>query len=424
MAQGKITKRAVEAIPVGDRDSYLWDTELKGFIVKVTPQGRRVYLVRYRVGQRTRRVTIGPHGSPWTADLARHEAKRLLGVVATGGDPAEEKTKARQESTVADLCDLYLEEGIATKKASTIATDRGRIARHIKPLLGQRKLSDVTRADVERFMSDVAAGKTAVEERTGFRGVARVTGGKGTAARTVGLLGSIFSFAERRGLVPSNPTRGVKRFKDKKCQRFLSPAEMAKLGDVLAKAEKDGTNVFGVAAIRLLALTGCRKGEILSLRWDYVDWDRNLLILPDSKTGAKVVRLGAPAKQVLSALPRFDDNPWVLPSTKVQGDHYKGLQKLWQDLRARAGLADVRLHDMRHSFASVAAGRGDSLLMIAALLGHKHTATTERYAHLLDDPQQAAADGIAKEIAERMGLGPENRVPAEVVRMPPPKPSR
>ena len=400
MAKHKITKRAVDATSPEDKDVYLWDTELTGFGLKVTPAGRRVYLVQYRAGGRTRRVTIGAHGSPWTPDEARQEAQRLLGEVAAGTDPAERKTVARKDLTVAELCDLYLAEGVATKKASTINMDRTRIERHVKPLLGTRKVRDLTRGDIERFMQDVASGKTAATKKTKARGRSKVTGGKGAASRTVGMVGAILAFAVNRGMRSDNPARGVKRYSDDKRERFLSPAELARLGRVLTDAEAD-TNPSALAAIRLLTLTGCRKAEILTLEWEHVDLDRSLLFLPDSKAGAEPVILGAPAAQLLSELPRLEGNPYVLPGASP-GDYFKGLQKVWVRIRERAGLEDVHLHDLRHSFASFGAAGGDSLLVIGALLGHKHAATTQRYAHLSSDARRAAADGISGRIAHAL----------------------
>ena len=230
MATGKITKRTVDALQAGERDQYLWDSGLAGFGLKVTPAGGKTYLVQYRIGGRkgrTRRVSIGRHGSPWTADQARKEAKRLLGEVGAGRDPAEERTKARHDPTVAELCELYLSEGCVTKKPSTLAIDRSNIERHIKPLLGNKKVRTIRRADIERFQQDVAKGKTAIDTRTGPHGRAIVTGGKGTAARVVAVLGAIFTFAIRRDLRPDNPVRGVKLYKGEKRERFLSAAELA-----------------------------------------------------------------------------------------------------------------------------------------------------------------------------------------------------
>ncbi len=416
MARGRITKRAVDAAKPGERDKYLWDADLSGFSLKVTPAGGKTYLVQYRLGGRrgrTRRVTIGRHGSPWTPESARKEAKRLLGEVGAGRDPAEKRTLARRDLTIAELCDLYLAEGCAAKKPSTLATDRGRIERHIKPLLGRRKVTSISRPDVKRFLQDVASGKTAADIKTGKRGRAMIEGGKGTATRTVGLLGGIFTFVVERGLRPDNPVRGVKRFKGKKFERFLSPSELAQLGNALSPAQQDGESPFAVAAIRLLVLTGARKSEILTLQWENVDTDRGCLRLPDSKTGAKVIPLGAAALEALSEIPRIEGNPYVLPG--LEGRHFVGLQKTWERIRKRAGLEDVRLHDLRHSFASVAVAGGDSLYLVGKVLGHQQASTTERYAHLADDPLRAVADKAAGRIAAAMKTGNGG---AEVVDLP------
>ena len=424
MATGKITQRAVDAANPGDRDVYLWDGELRGFGLKVTPAGGRSYLVQYRVGGRrgrTRRVTIGKHGSPWTAHTAREEAKRLLGEVAAGADPAEGRTQARKDKTMAELCDEYLAEAevgrVLTrfgepKKASTLATDCGRIERHIKPLLGRRTVRSITQTDVKRFMADVRAGKTAADVKTGRHGRAIVQGGRGTASRTVGLLGGIFTFAMDQGLRQDNPVRGVKRAPDRKNKRYLSPQELARLGAALSEAEREGENPHAINAIRLLIMTGCRKGEILSLKSGYIDWDMAYLRLPASKTGQKDVPIGAPALELLASLPRYEGSGYVFPAASGEG-HYVGLPKVWHRIRERAGLSDVRLHDLRHSFASFGVAGGDSLPIIGALLGHRDAATTQRYAHLADDVQRAAANRISGRIAAAMNGGQ-----GEVVELP------
>ncbi len=402
MAKGRITKRAVDAAKPGERDTYLWDADLSGFGLKATPAGRKVYLVQYRLGGRkgrTRRVTIGRHGSPWTPESARNEAKRLLGEVGAGRDPAEERTQTRGDLTIAELCDLYIAEGCATKKPSTLATDRGRIERHIKPLLGRRRVTTITQPNIARFLQDVANGKTATDVNTGSSR-AIVKGGKGAATRTVGLLGGILTFAVERGLRSDNPVRGVKRFRDKKCERFLSQSEMAQLGDALSTTQQHGENIYAVAAIRLLVLTGARKSEILTLMWEHVDTEHGCLRLTDSKTGPKVIPLGAAALETLSEIPRIDGNPYVLPG--LEGQHFVGLQRNWERIRKHAGLDDVRLHDLRHSFASVAVAGGNSLYLVGKVLGHAQANTTERYAHLSDDPLKAVADKTAGQIAAAM----------------------
>ena len=305
---------------------------------------------------------------------------------------------AFSKMTVSDLCDLYFAEGRATKKQSTIATDRGRIARHIKPLLGDRLVRELKRADIERFMIDVANGKTATVEKTGPRGKAVVRGGKGTASRTVGFLGAVLAFAVQREIRPDNPARGVKRFRSRSCDRFLSETELAKLGQVLSEAENTGVNRFAIAAIRLLTLTGCRKNEILSLQWKWADLERGVLRLPDSKTGEKIVYLGTASIALLRRLDRKEGCPYVFPSDRGNG-HFTALQGIWEWLRSKADLNDVRLHDLRHSFASFAAAEGTSLLIIGRLLGHKKSSTTARYAHLADDPLKCAADRISNQIS-------------------------
>lgn len=402
----KLTKKAVDAATATDgREVFLWDDELPGFGLRVTPTGRKTYLIQYRIGGRQRRYKVGAHGV-FTPDEARREAKGLLADVARGIDPAGARDDARRDLTVAELCDLYFSEGVTTKKPSTIANDRGKIERHVKPLIGRRLVRSITRADIERLQADIAAGKTATDVKGGFRSRSIVTGGRGSAARTLGLLSGVFQFAVHRNLRPDNPVRGVKRFAEKKCERFLSPAEMAKVGKAMADMEDDGVNPVALNALRLLALTGCRRGEVAGLKWSWVDFDRGCLRFPDSKTGAKVVPLGAAAQELLTKMREDAEaegakSPQVFPGRGKEGQT-TALWKVWERVRRRAELPDVRIHDLRHSFASVGASGGDSLVVIGALLGHRDTATTARYAHLANDPVQAAADRIAGSIAAAM----------------------
>jgi len=401
-----ISKTVVDRLQPGQ---IAWDAEVKGFGVRCQRR-YKIFILKYRIFGRPRWISIGKHGSPWTVELARKEAKRLQGKVAAGIDPAEARDEAKNDLTISELCDLYLKEGCTTKKASTLATDRSRIERHIKPSLGRRRVRQIRRGDVERLLRDVADGKTATDEKTGFRGRAIVTGGKGTATKAVTLLGAIFSFAVARGLCPDNPAQGVKTFKTLNAERFLSAEELSRLGEALSGAEKDGANPFAIAAIRLLALTGARKSEILTLHWKsnsagsgHVDFEHGCLHLTDSKTGSKRVPLGAPALEILADMPRIDGNPYVFPS-KASG-HYAGLQKVWDQIRRRAGLDDVRLHDLRHSYASTAVASGDSLYLVGKILGHQQASTTQRYAHLSDDPLRDVADRTAKKIASAMRSG-------------------
>jgi integrase len=411
----RITKTIVEAAyPDPNKDTYLWDSELKGFAAKITMRGARIYLIQYRLhgrSGRTRRVSLGKHGTI-TTDQARKRAKKLLGEVASGQDPAEKFAEQKRDISVGDLCHIYLsalDKGeILTrsgtpKKPSTVATDKGRIIRHIKPLLGKKRLKAIEQEDVRRFLRDVAAGKTAADVKTRKQGRAIVKGGKGTATRTVGLLSGIFAFAVEEGYLKENPVHGVKRFPDAKNKRYLHPIEMAKLGDALLAASKVGENPKAIAAIRLLCLTGCRKGEILSLKWADVDFEKGCLHLSSTKTGDKVIQIGPPALELLESLPKLEQSEFVFPGDS--GGYYVGLPKVWERIRMNANLSDVRLHDLRHSFASVGAGVGLSLPIIGKMLGHSNAETTQRYAHLADDPLRRATDSVSKRIADSMESG-------------------
>ena len=395
----KITKSVVDAAKPAEKDGFVWDGELKGFGLKTTPKGRKVYVAQYRLpGQSTRRYTIGQHGSPWTPITARQEATRILGLVAAGVDPGEEKRLSKNDLTVNQLCDLYLIEGTRTKKPSTIAMDRSRIDAHVRPLIGKKRLKQLRRADISRFVTAVANGDTSKDVKTRHRGRSIVRGGQGVANRTLGMLGAIFEFAIEQSLISTNPARGVKKFKEGRPARFLSNAEMVRLGDALRKAESQGINSYALAAIRLLLLTGCRRNEILELKWEQVDFETGFLRLGDSKTGAKAIPVGAPVLSLLSKLPRLERNPYVIPG-KNKGGHLIGLQKTWSKVRQRAALDDVRLHDLRHSFASMGARSGESLLVIGKVLGHSTSSATTRYAHLSYDPVKDAARAISAEMS-------------------------
>ena len=427
----KLTKSEIDALPETGKAYIAWCGKLPGFGISVRPSGSKSFIAQYDFGGRgkanTRRVTIGVYGKPWTAEKARKEAESILRDAKSGIDRAGAKAKRRAEMTVEDLCDEYLREGCDAKKESTMVSDRGRINRHILPLLGSKKLSEVTRADIERFMRDIAAGKTATIAKTKKHGRAVVTGGRGAATRTVRLLGGIFSYAVARGYIESNPRAGVKVYADGKGERFLTADEMRRLGEALREAEtiglpyhfNEGANAkhrpvkagkereiiapHAVAAIRLLMFTGCRVNEILKLQWEHVDLDRGFLNLADSKTGAKPVILAAPAVAILSELPRVAGNPYVIVGSAPK-EPRRDLKRPWSRVTAHAGLAGLRLHDLRHSFASVGALSGMGLGMVGKLLGHASPATTARYAHFADDPLRRASDSIAATIAAAMGL--------------------
>lgn len=411
--KAKLTDRVVKDAGPEAKRYILWDTAQTGFGLRVEPSGHKSFVVRYRANgggrnapRRQLRLKAKP-GETLTADRARRIATDILADVTKGKDPAQERDRARLEMTVSALCDLYLKEGTGEKKPSTLTIDRGRIERHIKPLLGRRRISEITSADVKRFMRDVANGKTATDVKTKARGRAIVEGGKGTAARTVGLLGGIFSFAVAEKLRADNPVRGVKRYADKKGERFLSGKEIAVLGEALRSLETEGANKSAIAVVRLLTFTGARKSEISRLRWNEVDLERSCLRLGDSKTGAKVIILGPPALAILSEITPVAGSPFVFPAESGDGS-FQGTEKVWRKARARAGLSDVRLHDLRHSFASVGLEAGNSLPLIGKLLGHADVKTTARYAHLADDPLKAAAKKISDSIAAAMEARPDD----------------
>jgi integrase len=390
----KITQKAIEGLADGQ---IAWDTELRGFGARGRGTGI-YYVLKARVQGHQRWFTIGKHGAPWTPEMARRKALGLLGEIANGVDPAEVREDLKRRLSMADLCDIYLKEGCSEKKASTLATDKGRIERHIKPLLGKKDARALAKRQIEQFMRDIADGKTAADIKTGKRGRAIVEGGKGTATRTVGLLGGIYSFAVDRGIVPVNPVRGIKRYRDKRIERFLSEQELARLGGSLAELEAENAlTPFAAAAIRLLLFTGARRGEILSLEWDWIDFERGFAFLPDSKTGRKQLYLSAPALEILAKLPRLENNPFVI-CNELPGQRLADLKRPWAHICNRAGIQALRLHDLRHHFASTGAMGGMSLPMIGKLLGHLRPETTARYSHLADDPIRQANDMISKRI--------------------------
>ena len=388
MAIANVTKRAVDAAKARSADSYLWDRELHGFGLKVTPAGSKVYLVQYQLGGRkgrTRRVTIGRHGEV-TPTYARAEAKRLLGEIAAGRDPASERDKAKAGKSLAVVLDQFMAEHVRPKLKASTAREYERTARlYILPRLGRRPIGELKRQDIAKLHHELAS--------TPYQ-----------ANRTLALLSKFFGWAEKHGLRPdgSNPCRHVEKYREGRRERFLSQAELGRLGDALREAEKDKScSPWVIAAIRLLTFTGARRNEILTLRWEHVSEEHECLMLPDSKTGRKAIHLNAPALALLQTIPRLEGNPYVICGEKA-GQHLVNLEKPWRRIRKAAKLDDVRLHDLRHSFASVAASGGQSLIVIGKMLGHSQPATTARYAHLADDPVKAASDAVGRHIAAAM----------------------
>ena len=409
--RAKLTKPVVKGADAGSAERFIWDTELPGFGLRVWPSGRRAFVVQYRVhggrGGRQRRITLGTYPTLSVED-ARDAAGDALAKARLGKDAATEREQARSAETVAELVGLWKSEAAhlnrrtgAVRSAYSLAGELGRIDAHVIPLLGKKRLGELGRADVERFRDAVARGATKGERKTKPRGRARVRGGTGTATRTVRLLSSIFAFGVDRDLLPNNPCQGVRLTPVKALNRFLSGAELERLGRALAVAADEGAHPHGLNIIRLLALTGARKSEIAGLRWSEVDFDHGCLRLAKSKTGAKVIPLAPAALAILEGLDPQAGSEWVFAASRGAG-HFVNVGKTWDGVRDRAGLAGVRLHDLRHTFASFGAAGGFGLPVIGALLGHKQPATTARYAHLADDPLRRAAARIGDEIGAAM----------------------
>jgi integrase len=344
----------------------IWDAAVPGFGARRQRGDAVAFVLHYRTkAGRQRWATIGRFGAPWTPDQARDEARRLLGGVARGEDPAAQRRAIRAARTVAALCDEYLAEMRAervltrrgeAKRPSTVANDAGRIERHIKPLIGHLPAATLTSADVETLMHDVAAGRTAVTVHVRARGVARVRGGRATASRTVIMLGAVYAWAVRRKLVPENPCRGVQRFADRRRERRMSDAEYAALGGGLRRAA--GTSPSAVAAAEFLALTGWRSGEAVRLKWSEVDLVRRVAVF-DSKTGRTARPLSHTACDLLRRQPRVHGNPLVFPSAR--GLAAMNFRSHWLRIVKVSGLPrDVTPHVLRHSFASTANDLGYS----------------------------------------------------------------
>jgi integrase len=411
----KITKRTVDAacVPIaGER--RIWDTEVRGFVLRVYPSGRKVYALKCRVGGRQHIHTIGVHGSPWTPDQARAAAVEALRQAKNGEDPSAAKKAEREAVTVAGLIDRYLADGPAgklAKRASTWKIDAANLNRHIRPILGRKVAKAVTKADATRAISDVASGRTAIDEKTRPRGRARVTGGEATARRTAAVTSAMFTWGTEHGFVGANPFAGIKLNHAPVRERFLSKDEAGRFLDAIADLQDKFllSETFG-DALRLLLLTGARKTEILGLRWSEVDQLRNVLILPPErtkaggKTGERRISLSAPALEILSRRrARLDTeipargSLFVFPAARGEG-HAIGLRRAFTKVRAEANLDGLRIHDLRHSFASFAVADGASLFLIGKLLGHANARATERYAHLSNDPLQDAANQIGRRI--------------------------
>ena len=377
-----LSNRAVGKLEV-HKDTVFWDKELTGFGVRVYPTGSKVYIAQARGPEGPKRVAVGRHGVIG-AEQARQRAALIIARTKAGEEAVSEPMKPTGGPTVAEVAARYLTEYVEVRcKPSTAAATRSVLEKHIVPALGKLPLAAVERAQVAELHQ-------------------RLYETPAVANMAVRILSAMYKLACEWGIVPeglSNPCRSIMKYPEHKRERFLTDEEFIRLGEALDEVEAGGgASAPAVAAIRLLTLTGCRRNEILSLRWEDVALDENELKLPDTKTGARAVPLPPPAVELLAGLPREPGNPWVIPGRKP-GTRLQNLDDAWRAVRARAGLEGVRIHDLRHSYASRALALGESLPMIGRLLGHRQIETTARYAHLARDSAQEAAERVAASIS-------------------------
>lgn len=407
----RLTKRAIDALkpaPRGDR--FLWDEELRGFAVRVKPTGTKTFVIQYRnLEGRTRRCVIGQFGV-LTVEQARDSARKKLASVIDGADPSVERLAVRKGLTVTQLCDWYLDEAEAGRllgrsrrpiKASSLAGDRSRIEQHIKPLIGNRKVSQLKLADIERLQGDIAAGRSG-RARHSARG-GQTSGGPGVAGRAISTLRSLFNHARRLGIIEHSPATGVRIMASQCLKRHLSAGEIRHLGKVMTQMEREGEHPTGIAAIRVMVLTGFRRMEVLAMRKEWVQPDENVVRFPDTKSGPQFRVAGDAAMAILETQALRSHSPFVFPADWGDG-HFVGAVRVLKRICARAGLADVTPHVLRHSFASIAASQGFSELTISGLLGHAPRGVTQRYIHL-DTALVIAADQVSAELARLLDGG-------------------
>lgn len=370
----RLTDARIEALVPVNKEFTVWDLDQRRLGIRVQPSGARVYVLRLRQDGAQRWITIGRHGDGWSAVTARARAQELLGLQAKGEDPTRLRAVLRGIPSVRRLAVMYLREhgDLYLKPASR---DRLRTSLlHVVRKIGKVRVDKITTEDAAKLHAAMKDTPTA-------------------ANRALVALHGLMKFAERKGYRSGNPAKGVRYYRERARERYLTPAETARLARALVGAASK-ESIFVVAAIKVILLTGCRQGEVFGLKWSEVDLDRGLLRLEDSKTGARVVYLNELAQDVLRALPHVEGNPFVVPGWK-KGTHYKGEQRAWERIREAAGLPDLRLHDLRHNYASVLASGGASLHMIGQLLGHKRIATTQRYAHLVDSALRELTEKVS-----------------------------
>jgi integrase len=435
MHDRRITKRLVDSLKPTGADCFVWDNTLIGFGVRAQATGTKSYVVKYRAGSGrgapTRRVTLGRVGT-LTPEEARALARKTLGAVAHGSDPAALKAAERRASTLRELTEIFLAEHVEPKRKPSTATHyRSLLEKVVLPGLGSRKAEQVTPSDLAKLHAKM--------RKRPYQ-----------ANRMLEVIGSLYSFAGKRKILPLgfNPARGIEQYPEKGRERFLTADELARLGDAIREGETVGlpydidetkptakhapkeakrrTKIgpYAAAAVRLLILTGARLREILHLKWEHVDFERGLLLLPDSKTGKKAIILNAPAQDILANLPRVGAFVIAGQAAGTEDDKSRSdLNRPWRAIVRHAGLIGLRIHDLRHTHASIGAGLGLGLPIIGKLLGHTQPSTTARYAHLDTDPLRRASEHIGARLAAAMGdLRPHPG--GEVIALQPSKPQR
>lgn len=412
----RLTKRVVDAALPASKRRMIWDSDLSGLALRIEPTGIKSFVVRYRAdgGGRTapqRFFTIGRFGN-LTVEEARKKAKKVLGQVAVGEDPAGELHSKRAEMKIAALVELYEEEGCYIQRGVRMGEPMkplskkntiGRLRHHVVRLLGHKRVTELTSGDIERFFRDVELGKSRKNEKVGHRRRIIVRGGPGAARKVFRDLSAMYSFAVRRGLVDTNPCmKAVVKKTDGRRIRFLSLAEVKKLGEACDALEQEGLNPKALNITRLWILTGCRRQEIVELKWDEIDFDRGLLVLADTKTGQSTRPLSGAALGLLKSIPREPDSEFVFPADHGVG-FFQGTKKLWPKIVGRAGLEGVTPHTLRHTMGAIATSSGEALAMTGAILGHSNMRSTMIYAHIDYDPMKQAADRVGSMLAEALG---------------------
>lgn len=408
----KITKSVIDAARPQVREFRIWDSELKGFVLRVRATGCKTYAVKYRVGAKQRWFTIGEHGSPWTPDQARDKAREVIFKARSGEDLHAVKVERRNAVSISDVIDLYLEQGPSdrpNKRESSWARDRMDLNNHVRPLIGDIAIKALKPSQISRMQADVFACKTAKNVKGGFRTRYIVRGGPGAAARSVATLSAMLSWAIRRDFITDNPCQRVVKHQAKFHARFLTEFENERLWATLATMESAGTLSYEAAdIIRLLVLTGARRREISELRWAEVSFERRVLILPPERTKAggrnryRTIPLSPSALALLQRRRQHGDFVFPMPSADKP---IQNLYDVWQRVRKAANIDDVRLHDLRHTFASTALAAGAPLASVGRALGHSNASSTQRYAHLRDESALAVADLVDTVIHRRKDAG-------------------